>query len=59
MFGKPKPAGAGKPVQKVEVFDQETNQTTCYDSISAAAQALGIRYEAIKNYLANNQKKTL
>lgn len=47
--------GAGKPTQKVSVFDN--NQTTIYESISAAAKALGIRTTAISNYLIDNRKK--
>jgi hypothetical protein len=49
--------GAGKPSQQIEVTDSELNQTTNYDSFSEAARALDIRYESIKNYFANNQKK--
>jgi hypothetical protein len=39
MYGKAKPAGAGTPSQAIEVFDNKNNQTTTYDSISAAARA--------------------
>jgi group I intron endonuclease len=57
LRGRDRPAGAGKPGQKIEVLDKETNLTTTFDSFSAAATALGIRQEAIKNYLALNQQK--
>jgi hypothetical protein len=45
MFGKskPRPEGAGRPSQKIEVFDKEKNQTTTYDSTGAAARALNIQ----------------
>jgi len=43
--------------QKIEVFDLQENTTTSYDSIREAARALNIRWEAIKNYLTNNQQK--
>jgi NUMOD1 domain len=57
MFGKPRPAGSGRPSQQIEVLDKETNLIPTYDSISAAARALDIRREAIKNYFAQNQQK--
>jgi hypothetical protein len=52
-----RPSGSGKPNQKVEVLDKETNFTTIFDSYRAAAIALGIRQEVIKNYFARNQSK--
>jgi NUMOD1 domain len=55
MFGKPRPEGAGKPCQKIEVFDKDNNETTTYDSISAAAIALNIRQTSISEYLRNNR----
>nr|QID02720.1 hypothetical protein [Orbilia oligospora]QID02784.1 GIY endonuclease [Orbilia oligospora] len=55
MFGKKKPEGAGKPKQKIVVFDKDNNQTTIYDSISAAAKALEIRQTAISNYFQQNR----
>jgi hypothetical protein len=58
MFGRPKPVGAGRPSQKITVFDNDNNETTTYDSIGEAARALDIRWEAITNYLASNQKKS-
>jgi group I intron endonuclease len=57
FIGRNRPAGAGRPGQKIEVFDKETNLTTTFDSFSAAATALDIRQEAIKNYLARNLQK--
>jgi len=55
--GKKRPEGAGRPPQKVEVLDKETNLTTTFDSFRAAAVALDIRPEVIKNYFAQNQSK--
>jgi NUMOD1 domain len=43
--------------QKIEVFDKETNLTTFYDSISAAAKGLNIPYSSISDYFARNQQK--
>ena len=43
--------------KKIEVTDLEEKTTINYDSIREAARALDIQWEAIKNYLANNQKK--
>ena len=54
---KPKPEGSGRPSQQIEVTDIKNNQTTIYDSISAAARALGISTSVIDMYFFNNQKK--
>ena len=56
-FGKPKAEGAGKPSQPIEVFDNNTNETTSYDSISAAARALNIESSRISEFFSRNQKK--
>jgi NUMOD1 domain/NUMOD3 motif len=55
-FGKKKPegAGAGKPFQKIAVLDLKTNLRTEYDSIAAAAEAIGIKKSRISVYLFNN-----
>jgi group I intron endonuclease len=55
--GKPRPLGAGKFSQAIEVFDKETNQTTTYDSINEAARALNILRLSIVMYFKNNQQK--
>ena len=56
--GKPRAEGAGKPSQKVEVFDKKTNKTTTYNSISEAARALNLsNHKIITNYILRNQKK--
>lgn len=56
--GKPRVEGAGKPSQKVEVFDKKTNKTTTYNSISEAARALNLsNHKIITNYILRNQKK--
>jgi group I intron endonuclease len=55
-FGKPKAEGAGKLSQKIEVFDKDTNETTRYDSISAAARALNINQARISKYFFRNQQ---
>jgi group I intron endonuclease len=57
MFGKPKPEGAGRPPQRLEVLYKKTNLTTTFDSMSEAARSLNIRRQAIKDFLANNQQK--
>jgi len=57
MSSENRPEGAGRPGQKIEVFDKETNLTATFDSFSAAAIALDIRYGAIKNYFYKNQQK--
>ena len=56
-YGKPRPEGAGSPSQSIEVTDIKNNITTSYNSMGEAAKALDIRWEVIKNYFANNQKK--
>lgn len=58
MFGirNPRPEGAGRPYQKIEVIDIKNNITTRYDSIALAALALNINHSVISNYFARNQK---
>ena len=58
MFGKhnPRPEGAVRPYQKIEVIDIKNNITTRYDSIALAALALNINHSVISNYFARNQK---
>ena len=51
-----KPEGSGKPSQRIKVLDILTNESTIYDSMSAAASALGIKHFAISKYIRNNQK---
>jgi len=46
-----------RSAKKIEVTDLEEKTTINYDSIREAARALDIRWEAIKNYLSNNQQK--
>ena len=55
MFGIPRPQGAGKPSQQIEVIDIKNNITTKYDSIIAAGLALGIRQSTISNYTLNQK----
>lgn len=55
--GQPRPQGAGKPSQLVEVIDIKNNIKTSYDSISAAALALNIKPATITKYFSNDQKK--
>jgi len=55
MYGNVRPEGAGKPHKKIAVLDKDNNNTTIYDSISAAAKALGIRQTAISNYFQQNR----
>jgi hypothetical protein len=42
LKGKPTTEGAGRSFQQIEVVDLKENTTTSYDSICAAARALGI-----------------
>ena len=54
--GQARPEGSGRPAQVIEVTDITNNQTTTYDSISAAAKALNLpSYRAISNYINNNK----
>jgi group I intron endonuclease len=55
--GRPRTEGAGSPSQAIEVIDNKNNQTTTYDSISAAAIALNLKQSRISMYFANNQQK--
>jgi group I intron endonuclease len=55
--GQPRTEGSGRSSQEIEVFDQENNQTTTYDSICEAARALNIKQSIISMYLKNNQVK--
>ncbi len=48
-------SAALRRLQKIEVFDKDNNETTTYDSISAAAIALNIRQTSISEYLRNNR----
>jgi group I intron endonuclease len=57
MHGKPRPEGAGRPSQVIEVFDLKENITTTYDSIREAARALSIDCRHITAYFARNQVK--
>ena len=58
MYNKPKPEGAGRPSQQVEVFDLEEKTTTTYNSMDEAARALNLpSYKIISNYILRNQKK--
>jgi group I intron endonuclease len=57
MYGKPRPEVSGRPSQAIEVTDNKTNDTTTYDSISAAARALNIDRRRISEYFARNQQK--
>jgi group I intron endonuclease len=55
--GQPRAEGAGKPSQLIEVLNEETNQTTNYNSIYEAARALNINHTVIVKYFSRNQKK--
>jgi NUMOD1 domain len=57
MFGKPKPSGAGRASQQIEVFDKNTNSRITYDSIAEAARALNIKKGVIDMFLVRNQVK--
>jgi len=58
MYGKARPEGAGVPSQKIEVFDKDTNITTCYDSMSETTKALNLSSpKIISQYISRNQIK--
>jgi len=60
MYNKPKPEGAGKPSQAIEVTDMASPKnytTTSYNSIREAARALNIHKSVIDNYFKNNKQK--
>jgi group I intron endonuclease len=59
-YGKPRVAGSGTPslffFLAIEVFDNKTNQTTIFDSISEATRALNLpSHKTISNYILRNQ----
>jgi len=57
-YGKPRPEGAGKSSQQIEVTDIKNNTITSYDSIHEAARVLNLNnHQAISNYIKNNKKK--
>ncbi len=44
--------------QKIEVFDKDTNITTCYDSMSETTKALNLSSpKIISQYISRNQIK--
>jgi len=52
MHGKPRPSGAGKPSQQIEVTDIKNNTTTYYDSMGEAARALNLpSHKVISDYI--------
>ena len=55
--GQPRPEGAGRPSQAIEVTDIKNNITTSYNSINEAATALNIKQSTITNYILRNQQK--
>ena len=56
--GQPRPEGAGRPSQAIEVTDIKNNITTSYDSIGEAARALNLpNFNIIRNYILRNQQK--
>jgi len=56
--GKPRPEGAGKPSQQIEVTDITNNTIISYDSINKAAIALNLpNHNIISHYIQRNQKK--
>lgn len=56
FYNKPRVEGSGRPTQRLEVFDNLTNQKTVYDSMGAAALALNIRVSSISMYFSENRK---
>lgn len=57
-LGQARPEGSGRPHIKIEVVDHKSNQTTTYDSISAAAIALGIGKSTISKYVVRSDQKS-
>jgi len=57
MHGEPRPLGAGRPSQQIEVTDIKNKTTTSYNSIREAARVLNINKAVIDNYFKNNQQK--
>ena len=56
--GQPRPSGAGRPSQAIEVTDIKNNITTSYDSISKAARTLNLpSHKTITKYILRNQQK--
>ena len=55
MYNKPRVEGSGRPSQRLEVFDNLTNQKIVYDSMGAAALVLNIRVLSISTYFAYNR----
>ena len=55
MYNKPRVEGSGRPSQRLEVFDNLTNQKIVYDSMGAAALALNLRASSISTYFAENR----
>lgn len=57
--GRARPAGSGKPSQRVEVLDILTNKRMEFDSIREAARALDIKPNTIMMYFKRNSKSVL
>jgi len=58
MFEKPRPEGAGRPSQAIEVTNITNDTTTSYDSMHEAAKVLNLpSYRIIRNYIIRNQQK--
>jgi len=58
MYGKPKPEGAGRLKQQIEVTDIKNNQTILYDSIREAARALNCDASAIRYHLKSKKSNS-
>jgi len=58
-MGQKKPAGSGKeiPPQKISVFDKDTNESTIFCSINAAARALNINSGRITEFCSKNNRQ--
>lgn len=57
MFEKPKPEGAGRPSQVIEVLDLLENITISYNSMREASRVLNISSGIITTYFKQNQQK--
>jgi hypothetical protein len=57
-FGKPRPEGAGRAPQQIEVTDLQEKTKTNYNSLREAARALNLpSYKSISMYFKQNQQK--
>lgn len=59
LYGKVRPFIGGSPAQRIEVKDILTNESTIYDSITAAATALGLNNLLFQHILGGTKKRPI